>query len=315
MTVEFFGITDVGIKRKFNEDNFLCQDFSHRASKNNLPLSLLVVADGIGGHAGGDTASSMAVDVLSSSVNHIFESTDSSEYQEVMETSIQEANHQIFKSATEDKRLTGMGTTLVSALIVDTYALVSNVGDSRAYLIRNHRIVQITEDHSWRAEQIKLNLLSEEEISQSPFRHTITRSLGFDSDVNVDTFYVELFNNDYLLLCTDGLYESLPDSEMMKVVLKSKRPEKACEKLIKMANKKGGHDNITAVVGHFRGIPREKKDSKKPSDTVKLDEKYQRIARASAKRDTVDLDEKEKREKPLSHDTVKLDAYRPEEED
>ncbi len=301
MKIDVFGLTDVGKKRKINEDNFQCTTLSEKNLDKGVPASLLIVADGIGGHAGGDTASAMAVNILNERIrNQYGAGTEVKEnYHAIIEAAIQKVNSGIFQRAAEDQNLVGMGTTVVTALIIDSFALISNVGDSRAYLIRDKKILQITEDHSWKAEQLKLKLLLEKEISESPFRHTITRSLGFDSNVNVDTFSVELFNDDFLLLCSDGLYESLSDTYMMNLILKNKNPKRICLKLIKMANKKGGHDNITAVVAHLTG--KEKAGVKKPclSDTVKLEKKHRDMAKKQTGKDTVDLS---------PSDTIKLDT-------
>jgi serine/threonine protein phosphatase PrpC len=163
----------------------------------------------------------------------------------------------------------------VAALIAEGEATISNVGDSRAYLIRDGSVRQLTYDHSWRAEQMRLNIMSEEEINQSPFKHTITRSLGFQSDVEIDIFQIKLNNGDYLLLCSDGLYESLTDELVVKIVHNKRKPDKISQKLVKTANQRSGHDNITAAVARVDGIEAGKdkgKDKKiKPSDTVKLD--------------------------------------------
>lgn len=309
MKICYFGLTDVGRKRKFNEDNFDCLELPDRPDEAKNPASLLIVADGIGGHAGGDTASKEGVEVLQNQILEKFESLDHniSHYQEAMQNGIQTANREIFQMAAEDTNLTGMGTTVVAALMVDSCALISNVGDSRAYLIREGRITQVSEDHSWKAEQRKLNLLTEEEIVESPFRHTITRSLGFESDVKVDTFLVNLHRNDYLLLCTDGLYESLPDEYMQRIILKNKKPEKICHRLIKLANKNGGHDNITVVIAHVLEVPPPARVKESPADTVKLDIKLKESAEKQPVPDTVDLGELEKERKPSPSDTVILD--------
>lgn len=308
MKISFFGLTDVGRKRKFNEDNFDGLDLPERREGEKYTASLLIVADGIGGHAGGDTASKVGVEVIRNQILNKFPSLEPeiSHYQEAMQSGIQAANREIFQRAAADPNLTGMGTTIVTALTVDSYALVSNVGDSRAYLIREGRIVQISEDHSWKAEQRKLHLLTEEEIVESPFRHTITRSLGFESDVNVDTFLVDLHKDDYLLLCTDGLYESLPDEYMMRLILKNKKPDKICHRLIKLANKNGGHDNITALVAHILEVPPPAKAAEFPSDTVKLDIKSQEKAEKQPVVDTVELEDIKREQKPSPSDTVKL---------
>ena len=301
MKIDVFGLTDVGKNRKINEDNFQCTILSEKNLNKGVPASLLIVADGIGGHAGGDTASAMAVNILNERIRNQYGAgaAEKENYHAILEAAIQKVNSSIFQRAAEDQNLVGMGTTVVMAFIIDSFALISNVGDSRAYLIRDKKILQITEDHSWKAEQLKLKLLLEKEISESPFRHTITRSLGFDSNVNVDTFSVELFNDDFLLLCSDGLYESLSDTYMMNLIHKNKKPEKICLKLIKRANKKGGHDNITAVVVHLTG--KEKAGEKKPrlSDTVKLEKKHRDMAEKQTGKDTVDLS---------PSDTIKLDT-------
>ncbi|MCJ7679276.1 MAG: Stp1/IreP family PP2C-type Ser/Thr phosphatase [Candidatus Aminicenantes bacterium] len=308
MKISFFGLTDVGRKRKFNEDNFDCLELPERPGERKNSASLLIVADGIGGHAGGDTASKVGVDVFRDQILERFKSLDYDirHYQETMQNGIQTSNREIFQMAAENTNLTGMGTTMVTALTVDNYALVSNVGDSRAYLIREGRITQISEDHSWKAEQRKLNLLTEEEIVESPFRHTITRSLGFESDVKVDTFLVDMHRDDYLLLCTDGLYESLPDEYMCRIIIKNKKPDKICHRLIKLANKNGGHDNITAVIAHVLEVPALAQSKESPADTVKLDIKLKETDEKQPVPDTIDLGELDRERKPSPSDTVKL---------
>jgi protein phosphatase len=163
-----------------------------------------------------------------------------------------------------------MGTTIVTAFITGDKAMISNVGDSRAYLIRDGEINQITHDHSWKAEQLKMKVLSKKEILDSPFKHTITRSLGFQSDVQVDSFRVELAEGDHILLCSDGLYESIPDPVMLKLIQKHKKTEKICRHMIKTANKRSGHDNITVVIARISKMDTKKKSKFTPTDTVLL---------------------------------------------
>ncbi len=314
MKIDKFGLTDVGKKRKVNEDSFLCLSLAESADKETPSASLLVVADGIGGHSGGDTASAMAVDMIGLLRSRFKASLPAADdIEEALEASVQEANRRIFQKASQDQSLNGMGTTLVAAIVSDSSALISNVGDSRAYLIRNGEIIQVTQDHSWLAEQRKMNMLSDEEILKSPFRHTITRSLGFESDVRVDTFSVDLVPGDALLLCSDGLYESLPDQELAKIVRKSGNAEKICRRLIKNANKKGGHDNITAVVARVSGSGHQ--GAKKPaaSDTIKLKVKHRNIAAKRRAKDTRELPESGEKELTLPSDTVRLDIPHDEE--
>lgn len=272
MQIEAFGHTDIGKKRQLNEDNYLCLELSSNGSTNSAPHYLLAVADGIGGHAGGEMASTLAIDILKENVLfHRNQGDLHLKHQELLIDSYQKANQEIFKVAVEDKHLVGMGTTLVAALISGQETTISNVGDSRAYLIRNGSVNQITLDHSWKAEQQRNNALSEEEVSRSPFKNMITRSLGYESDVDIDIFQTELFNDDYLLLCTDGLYDSLPVYKILKVLQRAKKPEKICRKLIKLSNKRSGHDNITGVVAHFNAKGHTDEKPHSLSDTVKLD--------------------------------------------
>ena len=272
MKIEIAGATDIGKKRQVNEDSLACIDLT---SKNGA-AAVIVVADGIGGHVGGKTASTIAVRTLEEITRKYFSNDQNDVYLEarVMEDACQSANHKIFEESSVDSNLKGMGSTMVAAMISDGKATISNVGDSRAYLIRDESIRQLTYDHSWRAEQMRLKIISEEEINQSPFKHTITRSLGFQSDVEIDIFQIKLQSGDYILLCSDGLYESLTDELTVKIIYGKKKPDKISQKLVKTANQRSGHDNITAVVAFVDEIEageEKREDNKiKPSDTVKL---------------------------------------------
>lgn len=255
MSLEFFGATDIGRKRETNEDDFLCLDLSVHAPALGRPLYLFLVADGVGGHQAGGRASALATEC----VRNFFTSRLGSlpadaDWTSFLAEACREANVRIFDLAEQKTEWNGMGSTLVAALVNGGTAHLANIGDSRAYRLSRKSVVQVSRDHSWVEEQRRLNSLSEEEINQSPFKHMITRSLGYEPAVEVDTFDVELQDGEYLLLCSDGLYGVLSDAEMLKIFRKNKKPEKICRRLIEEANRAGSRDNITAVVAlHHRG--------------------------------------------------------------
>lgn len=249
MKIKAFGATDIGKKRNLNEDNYT----SVNISKTTVPLFLLAVADGIGGHSGGEIASSMAIASVEKNLISYFQKNQAASpyFQAIMEDAFKEANREILQKAFQEENLTGMGTTLTAALITPDEATISNIGDSRAYLIRENSIHQITLDHSWEAETRRNIILSKEEFRDSPFKHMLTRFLGFEQDVRIDTFHLQLFPGDYLILCTDGLYSLISDKDILKIFKRFKRTDKICRELINLANKRGGDDNITAAVAYL----------------------------------------------------------------
>lgn len=270
MQIEVFGHTDRGKKRKYNEDNYICLDID---LTGKAASHLLAVADGMGGHAGGQLASSMAMDTLKNSVLNTVQISSHSLFQQtLLESFFRKANQEIFARAAADERLRGMGTTLVACLVMGDHVTVANVGDSRMYLIRDGSLQQITHDHSWKAEQLQKEALTEREIAESPFKNMITRSLGYEPDIKIDIFLIELVYEDYLLLCTDGLYGSLSESQILKTFNKQKKPIKICQKLVKLANRFGGNDNITGVVLQCRDTIEPDNKGLHLSDTVKLDD-------------------------------------------
>ncbi|MFC2169090.1 Stp1/IreP family PP2C-type Ser/Thr phosphatase [Acidobacteriota bacterium] len=249
MPFEVFGNTDIGKKRTINEDNFVIFELSEKPE----PMFLLAVADGLGGHAGGEIASKIAIDSLRKNLVASIQKAHnpSTHFNTVMENAFKNINKEIFQKAAKEKLLTGMGTTLVASLIKPYSATILNVGDSRAYLLRGNSINQITLDHSWKAENLRNNQLDKDEIFKSPLKNLLTRSLGFENKVKADTFQLELFEEDILLLCTDGLYSLLTEKDILKILKKYESQEKICQKLIDLANKRGGHDNITVIIAKF----------------------------------------------------------------
>jgi serine/threonine protein phosphatase PrpC len=269
VSLEVFGATDIGRKRESNEDDFFCLEFSPGEPVGPRPVSLLLVADGVGGHQAGGRASSLAAE----SVRDFFARRAQAfppdpDWSGLLAEAYREANARIHELSRREPELNGMGSTLVAALVNGGTAYLANVGDSRAYRLRRKSIVQVSRDHSWVEEQRRLNALSEEEINLSPFKHMITRSLGYEPRVEVDTFEVGLEDGDYLLLCSDGLYGVVSDGEMLKVFRRQKTPEKICRRLIEEANRAGSRDNITAVVACYRR--RRGGELDLPSRTVKL---------------------------------------------
>ncbi len=269
-------MTDVGVKRTHNEDNFLINDELH----------LYVVCDGMGGHAGGEIASAIAVhtieEVLLSSIvgsgseqnaqvsiygsvaftkegverikkdasEEIEASDDINDItMERLRHAVRLAGARIHDAAQNEARYRGMGTTCVAALIERNNLFVAHVGDSRAYIYREEGIEQMTEDHSLVNERIRAGILSPDDAKNHRLKNIITRSLGFNQEVEVDVQVRAILNNDRVLLCSDGLCNLVEDSEMMEC-MKEHSPQRAARELIKLACKRGGDDNISVVILH-----------------------------------------------------------------
>jgi PPM family protein phosphatase len=225
------GVTDTGRRRRRNEDSYVCEP------------PLFAVADGMGGAQAGEVASRLAAAVLQE-VNG-----DQLSRGAIAEL-IQEANRRVFQRSNEDAAASGMGTTLTVALVEssDTVA-IGHVGDSRAYRVRDGRLEQLTEDHSLVGEMMRSGRLSAEEAETHPQRSVITRALGTEPDVDVDTFTVETQPGDVFLLCSDGLTTMVPDREILSLLDASGGDlERAARRLVEAANRSGGEDNITVVV-------------------------------------------------------------------
>ena len=235
-------LTDVGRKREHNEDNMayvIPKDQQVMAKKG----ALFIVADGMGGHAAGEVASEIAVDTVS----NVYYQDDNDDVATSLLQSIKRANALIHQRAAENMLRSGMGTTCVSAVLRGGMAYVANVGDSRAYLVRNGQVRQVSQDHSWVAEQVRAGLLTEEQARTHAQRNVITRCLGTQPDVEIDVFPEPLEENDALVLCTDGLSGLVSDDEIRRIVAQS-APQESVYHLVERANENGGPDNITAIV-------------------------------------------------------------------
>ena len=237
--MRIYSATDVGQKRKMNQDYV----FASEGPVGNLP-NLFTVADGMGGHNAGDYASSHAVRIL---VDEIREDADYNPVK-VIRHAIEAANTEIRNRAQEDENLRGMGTTMVVATIVDQYAYVANVGDSRLYVIQDG-IRQVTRDHSLVQEMVRMGEISEAEARNHPDKNIITRALGAEKTVDVDFFDLKLEKGCTILMCSDGLSNMVEDKKMEEIILNS--DEDITWKgntLIQEANNNGGKDNIAIIL-------------------------------------------------------------------
>jgi PPM family protein phosphatase len=222
-------VTDTGRRRRHNEDAYVCEP------------PLFAVADGMGGAQAGELASNLAAAALRDEGSR-------GGGEERVDELIQEANRRVYERQTQDSSATGMGTTMTVALVEDGHVAIGHVGDSRAYLIRDRRLEQLTEDHSLVAELVRSGKLSPEEAEAHPQRSVITRALGTDPDVDVDTFSVETRPGDLFLLCSDGLTSMVDDETILREVERNRSDLGATAKaLVRAANKGGGDDNITVV--------------------------------------------------------------------
>ncbi|OLC20179.1 MAG: protein phosphatase [Deltaproteobacteria bacterium 13_1_40CM_68_24] len=241
--------TDIGMKRDHNEDSFLV----------NEDIGLYVVCDGMGGHAGGETASRLAVQTIEKElisaklrIDDPFSAKASlpeSPLAGALREAVEGACAAVFRSSRAHPELAGMGTTCISLLVQGDHAIVGHVGDSRAYLVRDGQVWQLSEDHSLVNEQVRAGLLTEEEAKHSRLKNIITRSVGFEEDVLVDVVGVETRSGDKFLLCSDGL-SNLIDNDEIRDALVQTELDQVPEMLIQLANSRGGDDNITVIAVH-----------------------------------------------------------------
>lgn len=270
--------TDTGRKRDHNEDGYLVAE----------DLGLFAVADGMGGHQGGETASKLALQVLyqrvaeargdlaaaaraielertEAAMERLAERDEGGDWAgntptspliesvvqpavSVMREAARKASNAVFDAALASPHLRGMGTTLTAMLFVDGRVHLCHAGDSRCYLLRDNTVRQLTEDHSWIAEQVRTGTMTEAEAKASRYRHVITRSVGFEREVDTDTRTVAVEAGDCFLLCSDGLSNHLADARELERILATTWFRRAPQQLVDLANQRGGDDNVTVVV-------------------------------------------------------------------
>ncbi|TCL60087.1 protein phosphatase [Kineothrix alysoides] len=235
-----FSVTDIGKKRKLNQDYVFVSD----TPVGNLP-NIFIVADGMGGHNAGDYASKYTVETMREEIERSFEKSPV----KILGKAIEAANELIRKKAEEEEAFAGMGTTVVAATCLNgKYLEVANVGDSRLYVVSDRKIEQITRDHSLVEEMVRMGGIDRESARSHPDKNIITRAIGAKDTVDVDFFNVELTPGDIVLMCSDGLTNMLEDGEIRMILGSPKSVEEKAEELVMAANNNGGKDNIAVII-------------------------------------------------------------------
>ena len=233
MKLKWGATTDVGMVRQQNEDAFHAEE------------NLYIVADGMGGHNAGEVASALAVSTVRSGARMGIRTTD--QFREL----VQQANTAIYTASLDDSTQSGMGTTLTAAAIVpgeEPRILVANVGDSRTYLFRSGALTRLSIDHSYVQELVNEGIITPEEARVHPRRNIVTRAMGIDRSVQVDVFSHLVSTGDRLVLCSDGLVDEVPDTDIARVLTEHTDPQETAEVLVMVANANGGRDNTTVIV-------------------------------------------------------------------
>ena len=233
-----FSVTDIGKKRKLNQDYVFSSD-----RKIGHLSNVCIVADGMGGHNAGDYASRCAVETICKVASQTMEKDPKL----ILKKAIEVANETVYKRSTEEPELEGMGTTIVAATCMGQYVQIANVGDSRLYVIGD-TIQQITQDHSWVEEMVRMGALEKEDARTHAKKNIITRALGAGNGIEIDFFSIELKQHEMLLLCSDGLTNMLEDEEIRMIVMGQRDIVEKAEVLVREANKRGGTDNISVVL-------------------------------------------------------------------
>jgi protein phosphatase len=269
LAVRSHGLTDKGRVRPSNEDQFLVavltkalqvqsslqeEDVHYSGPQGHL----FVVADGVGGHAGGEKASALAVrtieDFVLDTLHWCFQLSGTDQLLAEFRDALQRADEKLFREARSRPELHGMGTTLTLAYAFGDELYIAHVGDSRCYLLRNHLLYLLTRDHTLVAEMVRRGVLQRDEAARHAMRHVVVNVVGgSDLGVQVEVHKLPLQNGDRLLLCSDGLTEMVQEEAIAAILQEEAEPERACERLVAAANEKGGKDNVTVVVARFGG--------------------------------------------------------------
>jgi len=251
MNLKVAGATDPGLKRSQNEDSYACwlPDGSEELARRG---ALLVIADGMGGARAGEVASRLAVETLLSTYR---DATGVDPLDDLVEA-LRVANRRVHQDSQSHPERGGMGTTCTALVVRDTEAFLAHVGDSRAYLIRDDGIEQLTRDHSLVAQLVRDHQITPEQARTDPRRNVVTRSVGIGPEVEVDSGRVAtpLVAGDTLLLCTDGLHGLMSDDELRRMGSDAAL-DRACEVLIELARQRGAPDNVTVILGRMERAP------------------------------------------------------------
>ena len=245
--------TDIGCLRDHNEDSLI------------VTPPLFAVADGMGGHAAGEVASEIAVHVLA---EHAPEHPDG----EALARAVEEANHEVMRAARDGRGREGMGTTMTAAVLEGERLVIAQVGDSRAYLMHQGKLQQLTRDHSLMADLIEAGQLTPEEARCHPQRSVITRALGSDPCMHPDMYEINVETGDRLLICSDGLSGMVCDNDIESTLARVRDPQRCASQLVNEAIANGGHDNVTVIVADVTGFAevRRKKMARKTKLSIAL---------------------------------------------
>jgi protein phosphatase len=271
MKISVMAATDIGRVRDHNEDDYVAL-----GGKESPPGvdALLVVADGMGGHAAGEVASKMTVEGIVHSLNNQDEEASKLEgnaFGVFLGKVLEDVNQEVWQAAQEDDKR-GMGTTCTLAAIRDDQLFLAHIGDSRAYLLRDGELHQISKDHSWVEDAVDQGVITREQARVHPNRNVITRAIGLEQQPQIDTSAMALADGDLLLLCSDGLNSMIPDEDIHRI-LKESSADAVCGDLIGAANEAGGNDNTTVVVatiGARRKTPAVTQPSAADQDTQEI---------------------------------------------
>ena len=228
--------SDIGKVRRNNED-------SYYAGKN-----IFIVADGMGGHLGGEVASRIATDTIKKSMIKELSKKKGVNLGIAAQDAIMLANSKVLSESRREKDLSGMGTTITLCVIQDSECMIANAGDSRAYYYSGGHLKQVTTDHSLVEEMVRSGQITSEQARYHPYKNIITNVVGYQHDIYVDTFWLNVSCGDKILLCTDGLNSAIDDREILSSISRDIMPDEICKDLIKKANMMGGPDNITVIV-------------------------------------------------------------------
>ena len=277
MKIKIKTATHIGKVRDHNEDSHIALGGDQSPPSID---ALLVVADGMGGHAAGEVASQMTVDGIVDILNNQadrFLTLEGNEFGVFLSTMLGEVNQVVWQAGQEpDKR--GMGTTCTLAVIRSGQLFLAQVGDSRAYLLRKGELHQVTTDHSWVEEAVSQGILTREQARVHPNRNVITRAIGLSGNVEVDISTIDLQKDDLLILCSDGLNSMITD-EQIHEILKANKLSNLCDALIKGANKEGGHDNTTVIASLIKQVDTNGPSGPKGSKTQRIKNKPSRFKR------------------------------------